>query len=128
MAVSAFRQLDKNRNGILDKEDITRAFGYMDRLYNDNYFPRSVTSLEPKQSNFYDRLDNNNYMPRPYPNNQLNNSLNGGPGINNTGNLIRPSTTFTPNLEIPRDYDRDGRITEVDFIRMYKEKGWRYAG
>ena len=47
VAISAFRQLDKNRNGILDKEDAILAFGYMDRLYNDNYFPPSVTNLEP---------------------------------------------------------------------------------
>ena len=51
VAISAFRQLDKNRNGILDKEDVILAFGYMDRLYNDNYFPSLVTSLEPKQPN-----------------------------------------------------------------------------
>ena len=47
VAISAFRQLDKNRNGILDKEDAILAFGYMDRLYNDNYIPPSATNLEP---------------------------------------------------------------------------------
>ena len=47
VAISAFRQLDRNRNGILDKEDAILAFGYMDRLYNDNYIPPSATNLEP---------------------------------------------------------------------------------
>ena len=35
VARSAFRKIDKNRNGNLDREDMNRAFGLMDRLYNE---------------------------------------------------------------------------------------------
>ncbi len=131
VAISAFRQLDRNRNGILDKEDVILAFGYMDRLYNDNYFPPSVTSLEPKQQTYY--YQSNNYILRPSPNLTLTPS---GPPFDNS--IVRPVENITVNIgqtssemvnfEIPRDYDKDGRITEADFLQMYKEKGWKNAG
>ena len=98
---------------------MNRAFGLMDRLYNDNYIHRSV---EPKQPNYIDQLNVN--ITRPSPN--LTPNL--PPFDKPSRSVINISPSKMPNFEIPRDYDRDGRITEADFIIMYKEKGWKYAG
>ena len=33
VARSAFKKMDKNRNGYLDRDEMNRAFGLLDRLY-----------------------------------------------------------------------------------------------
>ena len=55
VARSAFRKIDKNQNGFLDRDDMNRAFGLMDRLYCDEQKPlKSMMNVNEKNPQYHD--------------------------------------------------------------------------
>ena len=92
-------------------EEIRLAFGYLDRLYNDQYSPNVDSIQEPKIP-----VD----IPKPNPNPAPNAEL---PPMDE---CITKQIDHKTLCEY--DLDGDGLVTEADFIKLNKEKGYTYAG